>query len=362
MGYEIDFLPVGEESKGGDAIALRYGNLRGSREEQTVVVIDGGYTAAGELMVQHVKTHFGTDVVDMVISTHPDQDHVCGLEVVLEELQVRQLLMHLPWKHSTALATAQRTAFKSAALSEVLEKSLAGASELESIALRKGIVIIEPFVGVGTSDGTLRIIGPPEDFYEEMLASIQPPSAGQRIVGGLREALTKARELLVPESLEHETLRDDGQTSPQNSTSVITLLTVDGRRSLLTGDAGIKALENAAAVLEAEGHQPGSLQFVQVPHHGSRRNVGPSVLDRLLGTKGTLEKIGTAFVSAPAKNPENRHPAKKVTNAFFRRGYPVHPTQGVAKWHSFQAPGRDTYSPCDPLPLYAQVEEDGGTQ
>ncbi|MFI1955905.1 hypothetical protein ACH437_29400 [Streptomyces xinghaiensis] len=38
MGYEIDFLPVGEESKGGDAIALRYGNLYGSRRELTVIV------------------------------------------------------------------------------------------------------------------------------------------------------------------------------------------------------------------------------------------------------------------------------------------------------------------------------------
>ncbi|MBF4307570.1 MBL fold metallo-hydrolase, partial [Vibrio anguillarum] len=43
MGYEIDFLGVGEESKSGDAIALRYGNLHGHRDEQTVVVIDGGF-------------------------------------------------------------------------------------------------------------------------------------------------------------------------------------------------------------------------------------------------------------------------------------------------------------------------------
>ena len=40
MGYEIDFLPVGDKS--GDAIALRYGNLFGQRTEQTVVVVDGG--------------------------------------------------------------------------------------------------------------------------------------------------------------------------------------------------------------------------------------------------------------------------------------------------------------------------------
>ena len=42
MGYEIDFIGVGQESKSGDAIAIRWGNLLGPREQQSVVVIDGG--------------------------------------------------------------------------------------------------------------------------------------------------------------------------------------------------------------------------------------------------------------------------------------------------------------------------------
>src|SRR5664280_2714171 len=97
MGYEIDFFAVGEKSSGGDAIAVRYGNLFGDRSEQMVIVIDGGYTDSGEALVNHIKTHFGTSRVDIVVSTHPDQDHITGLETVLEELQVGTLLMHLPW-------------------------------------------------------------------------------------------------------------------------------------------------------------------------------------------------------------------------------------------------------------------------
>src|SRR5665213_1547706 len=97
MGIEIDFLPVGEKSSGGDAIALRYGDLHGSREAQTVVVIDGGYRDSGEALVDHITTHYNTDYVDFVISTHPDRDHISGLEVVLEQLRVGRLLMHLPW-------------------------------------------------------------------------------------------------------------------------------------------------------------------------------------------------------------------------------------------------------------------------
>ena len=100
MGYEIDFLPVGNGEKSGDAIALRFGNLRGSREEQTVVVVDGGFKDSGEKLINHIKTYYDTDRVDIVVSTHPDDDHTNGLIVVLEELDVGCLWMHLPWNHT----------------------------------------------------------------------------------------------------------------------------------------------------------------------------------------------------------------------------------------------------------------------
>ena len=41
MGYEVDFLPVGDGEKSGDAISLRFGNLFGGRNEQVVIIIDG---------------------------------------------------------------------------------------------------------------------------------------------------------------------------------------------------------------------------------------------------------------------------------------------------------------------------------
>ena len=51
MGYEVDFIGVGEQSKSGDAIALRWGNLAGDRSEQRVVIIDGGFKESGTSVV-----------------------------------------------------------------------------------------------------------------------------------------------------------------------------------------------------------------------------------------------------------------------------------------------------------------------
>jgi beta-lactamase superfamily II metal-dependent hydrolase len=320
MDYEVDFLAVGEESKSGDAIAIRYGNLDGPRDEQTVIVIDGGFRASGEKLVDHVLNRYGTNRIDMVLASHADQDHVSGLEIVLEKMYVDQLLMHQPWRHSETLTEARSAGFRTLNASRRLQESLREASDLEQIAKDKGVTIIEPFAGMSTPDGRFRILGPSEDYYEELLPQILGPAGVRGMARSLLEAATdKISSALHPEDLEHETLRDDGETKPSNNSSVISLLTIDGKKLLFTGDAGIPALEHVLDLLEAGGFQPGDLSFVQVPHHGSRRNVGPAVLDRLLGEKGQSECHSTAFLSAAKKNPENKHPSKKVLNAFRRR-------------------------------------------
>lgn len=56
VGFEIDFLPVGEGERSGDAIAFRYG-LPGSYR---VMVVDGGTKASGEKLVEHIRLHYGT--------------------------------------------------------------------------------------------------------------------------------------------------------------------------------------------------------------------------------------------------------------------------------------------------------------
>ena len=104
MGYEVDIIGIGQESKSGDAIALRWGNLYGQRQEQRVVIIDGGFLESGQRLVDHVKTFYWTDRVDVVISTHPDLDHISGLDVVLDNLHVQQLWIHQPWKHNLGLS------------------------------------------------------------------------------------------------------------------------------------------------------------------------------------------------------------------------------------------------------------------
>src|SRR6266496_3776525 len=99
--YEVDFLPVESEagpgSKSGDAIAIRW--RQPVTEENMVVVIDSGFTDVGDVMADHIKKYYSTTYVDLVISTHPDADHINGIARLLERLTVRELLLHQPRLH-----------------------------------------------------------------------------------------------------------------------------------------------------------------------------------------------------------------------------------------------------------------------
>jgi len=106
MGYEIDFLAVGDNSQSGDAIALRYGDLHGHRDGQRVVVIDGGFSDDGSRLAELICTHYKTETVDLVVSSHPDCDHAKGLKTLLGEMSVGRLWMHLPWEHTDDIASA----------------------------------------------------------------------------------------------------------------------------------------------------------------------------------------------------------------------------------------------------------------
>ena len=140
---------------------------------------------------------------------------------------------------------------------------------------------------------------------------------------------------------------------------MISFFDFNGKKALFTADAGVEAIDQAATKIEQLGHPLQSFSFVQVPHHGSKRNIGPTVLNRLVGQPkifGTNESF-TAFVSA-SKDGEPKHPCKRVTNAFNRRGGTVVATQGAKMYHFTSGTPNRGWGAAKPLPFYSDVEGD----
>lgn len=360
MGYEVDFLAVGEGEKSGDAIALRFGNLYGPRNQQQVVVIDGGFEESGSYLAQLIHHRYGTTDVDLVVCTHSDADHAGGLIPILQELRVGCLWMHQPWLHTIDIAKMfvnERVTDKG--VSEALKKSLEDAKALETLAKRKGIPIVEPFTFTKDSTGQVVVLGPSRQYYDSLLPAFRGTPEADPGLSALLRAFEKAMEFIrkVPEALNIETLTDSGTTSAENNSSTILMLSVDGHSLIFTSDAGAPALAQALNVLDAAGFDYSSVRFVQVPHHGSHNNVGPTVLNRLLGPiRAQDAELRVAYVSA-SRDGAPRHPSKKVTNAFRRRGAPVYATQGINIWYKSNSPPRPDGVDIFPLPLYGEVEE-----
>jgi len=365
MGYEIDFLPVGEGEKCGDAIALRYGNITSDPPQQKVIVIDGGTKESGKELINHIDKYYKTKSVDLVICSHSDADHSSGLSEVLTELEVSCLMMHRPWAHITKVASSfedGRVTIES--LKKRLTESCNNVQDLEDIAIRKSIKVIEPFSDYESPLSNLLILSPSVAFYESLLPKFRDlPKIKERELSLMRlvaEAI-KEKIILVAEKWNKETLKDPGEneTSAENNTSTILLLKIEGRKFLFTGDAGILALAQAIERAAEIGIDLRTANFVQVPHHGSRHNIGPSLLNQIIGPILPYhEFIKTAVVSAP-KDGAPKHPAKKVTNAFQRRGAKVFSTSDGRGFchHSNDVPSRPRWRDATPLEFYDEVDE-----
>lgn len=323
MSFEVNVLPVGDESQSGDAIAIKFGNYSLNPDDYNVVIIDGGFVETGERLVKAINEKYGTNRVDLIVLTHPDSDHVGGLRTVIEQMDVGELWMHRPWLHSDDIKTlaTDRNAVRQLTAGG-LKKSLEAAYDLEQLALERNIPIIEPYQGLEAFNGVLTVLGPEEDFYHALVSDFGKSTA----------TFTEKAKRLIREVWHYDELVDPepNATSPRNNSSVITLFNFGEREFLFTGDAGVEGLTAAADYADDQGIDLRDVYYFQVPHHGSKRNLGPSILDRIIGPiveRGvTIEKC--SFVSA-AVNGKPKHPSALVENALVRRGVQTcAPTRG----------------------------------
>ena len=352
MGYEVNFLQVGNGETSGDCIVLRYGDLHsGDAMKQYIIVIDGGFKESGQKLVDFIIKHYKTTYVDMVISTHLDRDHIAGLTPVLEQLQVGRLYMHRPWLHSTrADENVQKEAIEA-------RKSYGNAASLEELAIEKDVSIIEPFTGQKVSfgnDGYLHILGPDPLYYEHLLSDFDH---NKSLVNKLAEAINKAATTIdeaikkVQETLDPSTETLDHvhkDTSSENSSSVIAYFNFDGKHLLFTGDAGVEALHRAADYADTQAIPLTQLSFLDVPHHGSKHNVDSRFLNRV--------RAETAFISATKDS--KKHPSPRVRNALVRRNFSLSTTEESNIRHQFNAPDLEGYSPVTPLGFISEFEDD----
>ena len=351
---EIDFLEAGQKSSG-DAIALRY---RDDNDVDHIHVVDGGYTDDGDKLVDHIRKHYDSATsIDHVVLTHPDGDHAAGLKKVLDEFEVGALWMNRPWNHVEALLPRFDYPYTYDGLVRRLRSNFPHTADLERIAGEQCVTINDAFQGSWIGD--FLILTPSRDRYVDLIVESEKTPEAERGATTMHTVVSRVVALVrsVAAMWGQENLKgaSDG-TSRENETSVVQLAQLCGKKILLTGDAGVEALNEACDYAMARGVTLPGVDWFDVPHHGSRRNLSSDVLDRLLGPKLDAESnapVAWGIVSANGKDAD--HPRKAVVRALIHRGARVFQTKGALHVNK-DAPARQ-WSAAIPLEYPTDMEE-----
>lgn len=280
--------------------------------------------------------------------------------------------MHLPWVAAQeGLAYFADKRWTAEGIARMVRAEYDLIVDIHDIASKRGMNIYQPFAG--QKIGPFTVLSPYKDIYRSLVPQFdRTPDPDQTAIEAsglwiekspgifarlLDTALAKS-ERWIEESWEKERLKDGGKTSACNESSVVLYGDLGmSEKVLLTGDAGYWGLSMALHCAGQSGLPMQNFSFVQIPHHGSRSNVGPSILNQVIGPilpKGSQSKF-FAYVSAP--KDDEKHPRKMVVNAFIRRGGSVIGTQGITKCYTVGYKMKQGYEPTGTMQFAYHVED-----
>lgn len=259
--------------------------------------------------------------------------------------------MHRPWlndKINTTYFKDKRKTEKS--LNKHLQDAFYFAFDLADLAIKKigELNISEPRVGSQYLNNVITILGPNIDLYKTSLINSDktPEQLGY---------ITEQKKFSTASDFEYEDFEEgdkiewyyDETTSPVNETSIITLINFDGNKILLTGDTGREGLRNAFDYAESIGISLSDLKVFQVPHHGSRKNLSPELLDRF--------SASFCILSVPP-NGDPKHPSRRLINLMNQKNFSIYKTGNSSLHWGKNCPNRNWKS-SDKIKYFSKIEK-----
>jgi len=361
-GIEIDMLSLGDA----DCIVVTKWADGGPFR----MLIDGGTGDSGEAVREFLRG-IGCTYLYAVVCTHPHNDHAAGLIKLLQDktINVSTGWMHDIRKHVSA-DSLRRASAGSSSQAEGVKQVVETTKELASAFASRGIAPQEPFAGeVISYIADLRVLGPTQPFYQTVLseftqvsipASLPLPEflSARSILGGVpyRPPATPFLPLptyptgdspspdlsaILAGVLSNSSVKESPTTQPFNNTSAILGIVFGGQKLLLTADAGSDALDLIPADWK-------SLEWMQVPHHGSDGNLSQKNIERFCPR--------FSYVSASG---DTSHPSRAIVNGLIKVGGQVFSTHTLEPGHLWfcqsTVPSRSGYVPAVPLKATGQT-------
>lgn len=266
------------------------------------MLVDGGGLAmplpgsdfnVGKDIVVPFLIRQGVRQMDLLVSTHPDADHIQGLETVLTSLPVSLAVLPPPawfgpgYDNFLSLAGYRETATTAAATAD-----------------RPGL---PPTGGLGSSEAPPRLSGL---FSSPSQVPVAPVTRGYRL------QLDPGVEIEVL----HPQYSYTGTRSNDNNASLVLRVTYGQISFLLTGDVEEEGIQELLAE-----KMPLSSTVLLLPHHGSRYSFVPEF----------YQAVNPAAVVVQAGEHNTfGHPAPEIVTYWTEHGVPLYRTdrQGAITW------------------------------
>jgi beta-lactamase superfamily II metal-dependent hydrolase len=323
MEFVIDFLYVGD----GDAIIIW---ARQTEQSDFVFFVDGGNSGNGKKVVDHynqwIKPHLYQKRAIGFINTHPHEDHIDGLLEILNLLQ-GEISFGIYNDPVECIEAEHRDRIHRAYMNGEdpdithLYETFEQIEKLNNFCQKNSVKRFNAYADNNSFlNGALRILSPYKDFYVNLVQYFTDVD------------FLKTTDLAKTFSDEDATERDDlepcnivdesNDTSPENLTSVVLQLTdSQNKKYILTGDAGTDAFD----YMESEGFDASNIHLVQLPHHGSRRNISAAWIKKFNAPSYVVSAEGN-----------KQHPRRAVVNCVKRntggKVYSTHTLKGVISY------------------------------
>jgi len=268
----IEFLDAGC----GDAIHIRF---KGIDDKYHNIIIDGGIEN-GDVYPSRLKKKLeqvieNAEHIDLWIITHIDDDHIGGVLRLLKDTGILNALdlsktkfwfNYSIWDYDTGIREDNlKSVRQGIRLREYLKKN----STVEA-------PITDALGTINLWGVALSILSPDEQHYAELLKKWEKEEQKirQKDSSGLKRGGNNDYDIKI-ENFDITDQEED--KSEENASSIAFLLRFNDKTVLFTSDSNPSVLTKALAKLN-DGKKV-KVDYMQVPHHGSRYNINNALLE-----------------------------------------------------------------------------------
>lgn len=283
LKYEYEALKVGDA----DAILIRHY----INDVPFIVLIDAGNAGDATIIKKHLKDYYNSYYIDLAICTHPDSDHKDGF---FDLLQDDDITIDTFWLTDPAqyldvddIQNYRNKENATKAVRKIWQKSTDPNLNLIDLALKKCEKVMSVIDGVQHPILPISIVGPSEKYYREVVKTMVADYGIKTYDDSSKEAYDDAFK--IDENDIKSVIDSEEDSSPYNASSLIILYEPgDGKRLLFAGDANTTSLQ----MMLNKYKWLRNVDFLKVPHHGSRRNLNTSIIEDLSQKSSCISAAG----------------------------------------------------------------------